>query len=334
MAQNGLLLPPGLIQPIPLGFRSDAYHVIAFLVGHPEYEAVEAMVGVRESGRFSIRAILTRHDQTQIDHVNDDTILASMRGAAREICQREIAFAIEDRGGKNRIHLAFDSFRGEDVALDLTTIGPAGAQGAGLIDPGRHSPRSSLPVMYRRASTIAGPESRLSIGGADYAIPVEIERGSFVALRAFFTAGFDMGVIRAGSRRFESLRALGRPRPGDEWTFAVDGQALAYRVAAEGDLLRIVRTGERVLARLHGDRLALIEIEMTDGDRAMTLAFDSGRFALSMSDAPNLVTGACETIGSTLQLKPGLPDWAGSRTVTVNCRRDGEAIAVETTIGS
>ena len=37
------------------------------------------MIRRRVEGDWSIRAIVTRHDQTQIDHVNDAALLAQMR---------------------------------------------------------------------------------------------------------------------------------------------------------------------------------------------------------------------------------------------------------------
>ena len=67
---GGVLLPPSVLQPFPLHFRRDDLHVMAFFQGHPAYEAVEAMIQLRADDRPAIRAILTRHDQSQIDHIN------------------------------------------------------------------------------------------------------------------------------------------------------------------------------------------------------------------------------------------------------------------------
>lgn len=75
-----LLMPAGVLQPFQLRFRRDDLHVMAFFKGHPEYEAVEAMILARPDGENSIRAIITRRDQTQIDLVNDDAL---HRGPAR-----------------------------------------------------------------------------------------------------------------------------------------------------------------------------------------------------------------------------------------------------------
>lgn len=66
----GIVLPEGIVQPFDLPFAADDLHVMACFEGHAEYEAVEAMIR-RLPDRTSVRAILTRHTQTQIDHVND-----------------------------------------------------------------------------------------------------------------------------------------------------------------------------------------------------------------------------------------------------------------------
>src|SRR5665213_1296025 len=65
---RGLLLPRGVVQPFPLLYRLDDLHIMGVIDGHPKYEAVEAMIERRLGGASSIRAILTRHDQSQIDH--------------------------------------------------------------------------------------------------------------------------------------------------------------------------------------------------------------------------------------------------------------------------
>ena len=76
----GLDLPADFLQPFLLRFRREDLHIMAFFVGHSDYEAVEAMIRYRADGTPSIRAILTRHDQRQIDHVNDDHLLAEGGG--------------------------------------------------------------------------------------------------------------------------------------------------------------------------------------------------------------------------------------------------------------
>jgi hypothetical protein len=53
--EAGIVLPPGLLQPFLLRFRREDLHIMAFFSGHPDYEAVEAMIRYRGDGIPSIR---------------------------------------------------------------------------------------------------------------------------------------------------------------------------------------------------------------------------------------------------------------------------------------
>ena len=99
-SEAGIVLPPGLLQPFLLRFRREDLHIMAFFGGHPDYEAVEAMIRYRDDGTPSIRAILTRHDQSQVDHVNDDDLSVDGHGVIRQTCRRDIALAVEALPGR------------------------------------------------------------------------------------------------------------------------------------------------------------------------------------------------------------------------------------------
>jgi hypothetical protein len=120
---------------------------MAFFAGHRAYAAVEAMIARRPNGTFAARAILTRHKQTQIDHVNDAAIADQMAGAKREICARDIDIGFADTNVEPRVTVAFVSHAGEDVLLDFTAVGQPDPARAGLTDPGQHSSDASLPLL-------------------------------------------------------------------------------------------------------------------------------------------------------------------------------------------
>ena len=339
---HGLLLPPNVVQPLPLIFRRDDYHVIAFIEGHPHYEAVEAMVSEAADGSQSIRAILTRHDQTQIDHINDDRILEQMRGTRREMCRRPVVFTRSDLSGKKRLRLTFESHRGEPVDLAFTTVGPTDRIGAGLTDPGQHSRKGSLPIMFREASALSGPDVQVRFGSSTFSVPVQIRQGSFVAHRAFYTEGFAMGAIRAGTQKLRLVRAPSHIDTGAEWLFDSEGRTLSYRVTERGadGQLRIARGDERqtILASLRGDQFEIATIEMRDGSsNRLTMNFTDGRLTVSLSGAGDLLKGDFEFSNtakrSVLTLKPTEPHWAISRAVTVVCVQKGSELEFSTTIG-
>jgi len=129
-------LPPDVLQPFFLRFHRDDLHVMAFIEGHPQYESVEAMIKHRADGASNIRAIITLHDQSQIDHINNETGLLQMRGAKRNVCGRAIALETGVNGDKRQARIAFVSHAGEAIDLDVTTVGPPDRARAGLSDPG------------------------------------------------------------------------------------------------------------------------------------------------------------------------------------------------------
>jgi hypothetical protein len=228
--EAGIVLPPGLLQPFLLRFRREDLHIMAFFSGHPDYEAVEAMISYRADGTPSIRAILTRHDQSQIDHVNDDDLSAEGHGVARQTCRRDIALAVDALPGRRHARLEFDSHAGEPVVLDITTVGEPDPKRGGISDPGSHSPNTSLPLMRRRASTLAGPQTAVVVGGKRFEVPVKISSGPFVAHEGYFTEGHAFGAIRAGTISYRLKTKPARMAVGAEWILESDGRVIIYRI--------------------------------------------------------------------------------------------------------
>jgi hypothetical protein len=341
-----LLMPPGVLQPFPLRFRRDHLHMMAFFEGHPEYEAVEAMVRVHVDGNHSIRAIITRHDQSQIDHINDDALLADLRGADRERCRREIALETESSATGRRARLEFLSSAGERVVLDLVTVGQPDVKQGGLSDPGRHSSNSSLPLMWRGASTLASPRAKVTIDDAEYPVPVKLRAGTFIAHQGYYTEPHSMGVIRAGTVSTKLLKQPDRLEVGAQWLLQGDDGEMAYRVATLGadgalQIAKLDGSGEIITAHAVEDRLAVTQIHLPaeagppDG---LVLAFDHDAvFSFSIAGEPDVVTGRVHVENGTddpvITLSPLLPGWAADRIVRVTCSRAGDRMTFVTTIG-
>ncbi|MGO9602191.1 MAG: hypothetical protein ACLQAT_02090 [Candidatus Binataceae bacterium] len=345
--RSGLILPPGIVQPFFLRFRRDDLHVMAFFVGHPEYEAVEAMIQNRTNGEASIRAILTRHNQSQIDHINDAALAAQMRGAHREVCDRSIAFETQDRNGKPRARIEFQSLTGEHVVLDVTAVRRADAAGRGLTDPGGHSATSSLPIMWRAACTLAGPETQVIINGVRYGVPVKIRSGPFIAHEGYFTEGHSMGVFRAGTVTCKLLKKPDRFDLGSEWLFESVGQEVGHRAMARANdgqlhIVKLDGSGETITGRARDDGLEVTEIRLPadpGSPGGLALTFDgAGGFSVSIEDAEGLVSGRAEVVESLnhslISLYPSQPSWALDRVVRVACSRDGDNFTFATTIGA
>jgi hypothetical protein len=342
-----LLMPAGVLQPFPLRFRRDDLHVMAFFKGHPKYEAVEAMIQVRTDRGNSIRAIITRHDQTQIDYVNDDALLAAHRGSDRECLRRQIDLETESLAEGRRARLEFRSQAGERVALDMVSAGQPDVKRGGLSDPGGHSAGSALPLMWRGATTLAGPRTKVTIDGVEYPVPEKIRAGPFVAHEGYFTERHSMGAIRSGTVSARLLKTPDRLDVGAEWVLQHDDDETTYRVTARGGdgmlcITKLDGAGETITAYAIEDRLAVTRISLpadagsTDG---LVLAFgrDAG-FGLSIEGQPDIVSGGVHLAerpdGSVISLRPLQPAWAVARIVRVACLRAGDRMSFVTTIGS
>ena len=343
---RGLLLPPNVVQPFFLLHRMDDLHVMAFFEGHPTYEAVEAMVQRRERDAWSIRAILTRHDQSQVDHINDPVLLARMSGARRETLFCPVTLELEEHADSRRARISFRSQAGEQVVLDVATVGLPDKRGGGLSDPGGHSADSSLPLMLRGASVLAGPRSTVTIDDVSFAVPVKVRTDAFIGHEGYYTEDHAMGVVRAGDVTLTVRAVPHQVNVGGRWLFEMDGREIAYAVTARSDEGELTienegDSGETITAFAVGDQLDVTRIHLPNERRAtggLTLSFDRvGGFSLSMDGAEDLVSGCTVTAGSgddaMLSLCATQPDWAVSRRVDVRCVTSNDELRFVTTIG-
>jgi hypothetical protein len=303
------------------------------------------MIRYRAEGSPSIRAILTRHDQRQIDHVNDDDLSAEGRGVTRETCRRDIALTVEALPGRRHARLEFISHAGEPVVLDITTTGEPDEKRGGVSDPGSHSPNTSLPLMRRRVSVLAAPQTAVFVGGQRFEVPVKISAGPFVAHEGYYTEGHIFGAIRAGTISYRLKISPARMAVGEQWILESDGRVIVYRIEISGAdaKLRIARKdapGESIEAFATGDGLRIMRIgSLADGkpEGGLDLAFaEAGRFGLAMA-GETIVSGSAEATREAgtdvIILSPTQPEWAVARQVRVTCSRDGDILTAVTTVG-
>lgn len=348
---GGLLLPPGIVQPFDLRYAADDLHVIVYFDGHPAYEAVEAMVCLRAGGVSRVRAILTRHDQTQVDHVNEHADwVAAQNLDGRATVQRAVNVEPNGSPGAPTLTVRFVSFANEQVCFSVAAAAPADARRGGLTDPGGHSATSSLPMMWRARSNIAGTGSAVTINDIRYPIKERVRLPSgFVGLNGFFTEDFRMGVIRAGTQRFEVLQEPSHIEPGSVWCHEFpDARRVRWEVTRKvGATHVIIETNDegfhqRVSARVHGWSLAISRIEHfgSGSDQPdFILRFEpGGHFAMDIRTHQDLVTGITSVVADgdprlRVALSPESPSWAAKRRVTVTADRDGNDVAISTVVG-
>lgn len=337
-------IPLELLNPFDLTFVADDYHAIAFFSGHPEYECVEAMFSSTANGCYSARAILTRHDQTQIDHVNDDARLSAAAFLTRTTVERNIHIRIEE----NRlpvIDVAFESHANEHVALRLACASPPDPRRGGLTDPGRHAIGSSLPIMYRASAAIASPASKVAIDGVEYPIPEVVRAGPhFVAHHGYFTELFAMAAIRSGTRE---LRVVTYPRtltPGERWGYETNQGRASYEIESVDADGRVTisaiggPSGETLRGMATAEGLILTAVELRSPrhrDCAASLRLlEDRRFVIGVHGLEVAVAGSVDVLApNEVALRPAEPPWAIDRSVRVRWQQVGDVIRLETRCG-
>jgi len=83
--------------------------VIAFLAGHPTYEAIEAFTSASPGRTPVVHAVLTRHDQRQIDYISDGNARAARQPSTREVHVAPVSFAVD--GGPDGVRDVIRSVR-------------------------------------------------------------------------------------------------------------------------------------------------------------------------------------------------------------------------------
>lgn len=194
---GGPLLVPGLLQPLDLRYEYAELHVMLYLDDHPAYESIEAMIGPANRGARHVRVILTRHDQTQVDHVSAPRMLSDFAGIDRRVVLRAIEVDCHPDLPLPTATVRFDSWRDEPITFTVRALSPPDQARAGLTDPGGHSATTSLPVMLRERSTLAGPGSSLTLAGQPCVLAMLPGTGPAGPLtKGFVTLGHHLPVLR------------------------------------------------------------------------------------------------------------------------------------------
>lgn len=339
------LLPEHIVQPFDLRYVVDDLHVMAFFEGHAVYEAVEAMIRRRTNSPPVVRAILTRHDQTQVDHVNDEPMFAAGQSAGRSTCLREITVLEESVGGLPRVKVVFASHAGETVMLDVICASAPDAARGGLSDPGDHAATSSLPVMWRGKSAFAGEATCVTIAGVDHPVPVKFRAGpQFVAHHGYFTDAHCMAIFRASEVVLDIVETPRIHAVGARWNYLTTDGERSYRITelqpdAQVRIERMEGTPEQLRGVLVGDRLELHEIRILAGahdSEGATLAFDRhGAFTLRVAGYERVISGVFSAWHcGAFCLQPQSPPWAMARPVIVRITGDAARVVLSTTVGT
>lgn len=350
------MLPGTHIQPLPLFYDCNDYHVILFLEDHPRYESMEAMIREDGEGGAVVRAIITRQDKSQVDHTNDPEL--SKLYKKREVHCTPVRYERSQVAGRTRIQVGFESFQGEDILMDMLAAAPATQEHSGLLDPLGHSHRISLPVMYPERVALTGPESTLHIQGRENRVGAAPARA--MGGRGYYSEDFRIGVLRASHERLRVRQAPERLEVGARWVYEADGRQRAFEVSSvREDSVRVEGASESIEAGLTEHGLALRKVSTFASSRQRrrsdfsicftpALPFSpaghgggdrhEARFSISIDERTALITGTARSEREQgqvrLTLVPEQPGWATGRNVSTLVTRAGEELHLDTELGS
>jgi len=350
------------IQPFNLYFHYYELHVMLYFVEHPEYEAVEGMINLQNDGKPLVIATITRHDQTQIDHVNDQKIMEEMKKVSsnsREICYTPIEFCQDEEKGKPHVILKFTSFKGENIVFDLYAAGKPSPKHGGLIDPERHAEESALPIMWRKESTLASSKSKITFDKKNYEIPVKISIPIFFkGLKGYYTEGFSIGIVTTGETILELVQSPKRIEAGGKWIYKKGKDELVYEIMERnGDQVIIQkssRVSEIINAQIVNGHLEIEDIKLMSNSgrkEEFTIKFNPflpdmtalsdgqelvSNFSISINEHRSLVTGKIalkkQTDKIVLSLNPEQPNWAIKRSIQTTITKEEDKYHLKSTI--
>lgn len=348
-----------IVQPFPIHFNCNDYHIILFLKDHPEYEAVEAMIKESGDGPF-IRAIITCHDQSQIDHINNYETVKMLKNKRRnrKVCYTPIHYVRTEENEKMHLLMRFTSYKREDIALDFYAAAKASHKHCDLIDPLGHSIHVSLPIMRPEKTTLAASKSKAVINGITYKAPVKVWIPFlFKGMKGFYSELFHIGVLRAGNEHIKVTNVPTSLSVGEKWVYTFGKQPFAYEITnVQHNNITLQSQNETVEAEIaDGDfKIKKISVFSTSKEKRyyeFFITFNPGvlispitakpengvsDFSISIDRHLSLITGKVHIerkINSVqLLLIPSHPEWAAQRPVLTKIRKQGDVFILDTKI--
>lgn len=339
------------IQPFSILFEDHDLHVMLHFEGHKEYEAAEAMIRMgRGNEPPLIRAILTRHDQTQIDYINDKELVEQLQkqGASRETYYADIQYNWDLEKSRPEVFLRFRTINDELIEFNLYTVGKPTKKHGGLTDPEGHAKDSALPVMYRGKSTLASKKSSIFIDGISYKIPYMIRIPLFfTGMKGYYTEEFLIGVLFAGEKELSLEKAPLALAEGEKWIYKAGDLEKQYMITEIQDhKLKIISDHEVIKAEIVDGEIGIDEIILFSPfsqERLFSLSFfpalvlcaenrNEVEFSISIDEKTPFVTGVLSkeetNSGIVLRLVPKEPRWAVERVIKTEVGVTGDEIRI------
>ena len=347
-----------LIQPFLVDFQYYDYHVMLYLKKHPEYKTIEAMIKKTKKGSSLIKIVITLHNQSKIDLINYPIKHSKFSiSSNRQVFQTTIQ--LREAGEKNKPHitLKFTSNKGENVLFDFYAVTKSKDYYGGLANPDQNSDNFSLPIMFRKSSTLASKRSSITINGIRYKIPIKLWIPLiFKGMKGYFTDGFYIADLRETSHLFRLTKAPSEFETGEKWIYELDSKETVFEIiSTKGSTLAIRGEDTLILAETsnHDFRVkrVIFDTEICNEKRAMLSLDFKPAFSIAYNGQVNhkkssfninidrnniLLTGIAEInlcpCEINLLLEPLRPKWANKRKVFISINLFNGSFLVETKI--
>lgn len=350
-----------IIQPFPIHFDRNDYHVILFLKNHPEYEAIEAMIRKNENNKNPyIRAIITHLDKSQVDFINDKNIVEIIknRRIKREIHYTPIYYEQSQKSGKQHILIKFTSHRKESINFDFYTAGRPSSKYCKLIDPLGHSKDISLPAMYPEKTSLAGSKSKVVINGVEYKPPVKKWIPLiFKGMEGYYSEIFNIGVLRAGTEQIKIIESPSEVKRGQKWVLKTGNETKTYEITdIKGDNITVNGKNECIKADLVNEKVRINEISCLSSSKngrtsifllkfipSISVSFNKNsveyskaNFSISIDEHSDLITGVVDSKVDknliSLTLRPHQPLWAVKRPFSTQIKMQDDSHIINSEI--
>jgi hypothetical protein len=321
------------VNPFNIFFEKYDIHVMLYFLDHPKYESIEAMI--HESEYTQIRLILTMHDQSQIDYLNNQDAVNKILsdGIRRETHFADIEYIRGIIGRKPEVSIGFMTIDEEKFEFYVSCASPPSKSHAGLTNPEGHSADTTFPIMYREMSSLASEKSSVIIDGKSYEIPILVNIPLFFkGLKGYYSEKFKLAVIRTGEQTIEIIQSPSAIEPGEKWVYKNGNDLTEYVIGSIDDTTFTITSGPTVIHCIAiSNQIGILSITTFPSncdDGTMVIQFESPVFSspsiqgetafrINTDNHEDLVTGKF-IYGNTQQtqvfvLIPDNPKWARKR---------------------
>lgn len=338
---------PIFFQPFSLTCEYSEEHLVVYFEDHPEYAWIEGIFSPRENPDLC-RVILAERRGGRVHYVNSEEIAERLNLSGLTAHWTKIEYHSEKKSPKPRIRLALTTHREESLEVVLNCRARPEESRGGLSDPGGAPTGGLLPVIWRRASAMAGRGSKVIIDGRNRPISAESKFPYLnPKLAAFFTQGFDLGLVAPFAGQLNLTRGPAEMGVGQSWVYQYGEGELEYEIVGlDGDRLTVRRHGEKtqtIFARLTEGAIDIRRIEAGDGSLECGFALNfiapppganlQAQFSIDITGHPEVIKGVFQADlrpnRVVFSLVPTSPPWAMARTVSVGLARQDKTLIME-----